>query len=458
LIVGGEVYKLELLIEVVRSTPLKLTINDGVHQFDLTKGSCSLKIISKRSKNIKIETNTFDIALINQDVAQQRGIKIVDIYVNGIGNNTSRLALQQNNFESSVLDKTGFVVEKNHILRKGEYGELILKFKEATDTYRYPKKLNLDRQLSFYSHRSGWNYVLNEMTALNSESGVYCDGFIENNFSLCRSDSIAQKVIPYKKNWIGFMHNPPNTPAWFSDKNAFSNVIFQDPYFLDSLKRCKGIYTFSEYHASFVRQYLPYIQVESLYHPTEIPDVQFDFEKFVQNENKKLITIGWWLRKLNAAYMVNPKGYQKVRLLPNNRCKETIARLEKTEELINNRRITQEQRNSVKLMEFLPNNEYDEILSENLVYLDLYDSSANNTVIECIARGTPLFVNRTPAVVEYLGDAYPLYIDSQFDLEQKIQDLNLIRRTHLYLKSIRYKVEIGYFLDSLVNSKIYKGL
>ena len=85
-------------------------------------------------------------------------------------------------------------------------------------------------------------------------------------------------------------------------------------------------------------------------------------------------------------------------------------------------------------------------------------SSANNGIIECMARATPIFINRIPAVVEYLGEGYPLYIDSQFDLEAKIKDLDLIKRAHLYLKTIRYKVEIGHFLESMVNSKIYKSL
>ena len=52
---------------------------------------------------------------------------------------------------------------------------------------------------------------------------------------------------------------------------------------------------------------------------------------------------------------------------------------------------------------------YDALLSENVVAIELFDASANNIVIECIARNTPILVNRHPAVVEYLGQGYPLY-------------------------------------------------
>ena len=458
LVVGGEVYKLEMLIESVKDCQLRFIVNGVVNTFDLSRGQYSIKLINKQIKNIKFESDTVTGEFINRDPTNQFGIKIIDIFVNGIRNNTSKLIFKERNFDESVLNETGFIIEKSNVLNKGEYGDVILKFKETADGDKYPKKLNLGRQLSFYSHRSGWNYVLNEMVALNSTSGVYCDGFLENNFSWRKSESIIQKLIPYNKSWIGFLHNPPNMPPWFSDNNAYCNAILQDPYFLDSLRKCKGIFTLSEYHAQFIRQYLPFVQIESVLHPTEIPAVQFDFERFIKNPNKKLVTIGWWLRRLNALYTVQPEDYQKIRLLPNNKCKETIMRLEKIEELINNQTVSIEQRESVQILDFLPNNEYDQILAENLVYLDLYDSSANNGIIECIARGTPLFINRLPAVVEYLGDAYPLYIDNQIELENKIKDVDLIRRTHLYLKSIRYKIEIECFLNNIVNSKIYKSL
>jgi len=459
IIIGPDVYKFEVVVESITDVNVTFTINEVDHVYSMKRGQHSLKIISKEEKNVKINCDvTFDGSFINRSGNNRYGIKIVDVYVNGIKNNTSRLLFKDTNFNERVLVETGFVIEKSNVLNKGEYGDIIIKFKELTDNNKYPKKINLGRQLSFYSHRSGWNYVLHNMAALNSNSGVYCDGFIENNFSWRKTECILQKTIPYNKSWIGFIHNPPNMPPWFSDNNAFSNIILQDPYFLDSLRRCKGIYTLSEYHAKVIRQYIPFIPVESLYHPTEIPELQFDFERFAKNQEKKLITIGWWLRKLNALYTVRAHGYQKVRLLPNNKCKDTIFRLEKIESLVSNQYITDDQRNSVKILDFLPNDEYDKILTENVVYLDLYDSSANNGIIECMARATPIFINRLPAVVEYLGEGYPLYIDSQFDLEEKLKDLDLIRRAHLYLKTMRYKVEIGHFLESMVNSKIYKSL
>ena len=44
--------------------------------------------------------------------------------------------------------------------------------------------------------------------------------------------------------------------------------------------------------------------------------------------------------------------------------------------------------------------------------LSLVDASANNAVIDCIARATPLLVNPHPAVIEYFGADYPTYNES----------------------------------------------
>ena len=50
---------------------------------------------------------------------------------------------------------------------------------------------------------------------------------------------------------------------------------------------------------------------------------------------------------------------------------------------------------------------YDCLLPENVMAIELFDASANNVVVECIARNTPIIVNRHPAVVEYLTADYP---------------------------------------------------
>ena len=108
----------------------------------------------------------------------------------------------------------------------------------------------------------------------------------------------------------------------------------------------------------------------------------------------------------------------------------------------------------------MSNDEYDITLSQNVVFLDLYESSANNAIIECIARTTPIAANPIPAVVEYLGPEYPLYFNSLEEAANKINDDKCILDAHNYLKEwhVRDKLTRSYFRKSVQESEIYTNL
>jgi len=83
---------------------------------------------------------------------------------------------------------------------------------------------------------------------------------------------------------------------------------------------------------------------------------------------------------------------------------------------------------SIDVIEKVSNEEYDKLLTENIVFLCLVDCSAVNTVIECIVRNTPFIINKHPAIVELLGSDYPLYysIDGEnnlFTINEQINQL-----------------------------------
>jgi hypothetical protein len=64
----------------------------------------------------------------------------------------------------------------------------------------------------------------------------------------------------------------------------------------------------------------------------------------------------------------------------------------------------------------------------------MFCASASNVVVECIARSTPLIVDRLPSVREYLGPDYPLYLDSvASDLPSFVEQ---VRDAHLYLRDL----------------------
>ena len=89
----------------------------------------------------------------------------------------------------------------------------------------------------------------------------------------------------------------------------------------------------------------------------------------------------------------------------------------------------------VTVIPTLSNDDYDTLLSQNIVFVFLYDAAAVNTLIECIVRNTPIIVNRLPCVVEMLGDGYPLLYDEIEDLETTITKKNIVS-AYNYLNSL----------------------
>ena len=84
---------------------------------------------------------------------------------------------------------------------------------------------------------------------------------------------------------------------------------------------------------------------------------------------------------------------------------------------------------------FIEPSGYDFLLSRSVVCMEVLDAAANNVTIECLARNTPLIVNRHPAVVEYLGADYPLYYDDHRQIADMLADESLILSAHQYLRA-----------------------
>lgn len=121
---------------------------------------------------------------------------------------------------------------------------------------------------------------------------------------------------------------------------------------------------------------------------------------------------------------------------------------------------------SVTVKEYLEDDCYDSFLVQNIVFLQLIDASACNTVIECIVRCTPIVINRInplnpddDPLVEYLGDSYPLFytnIAQAIDLINELTNPNsgLLLQTVLYLTNLNLNnnnLQIQTFLNGLNN-------
>jgi hypothetical protein len=320
----------------------------------------------------------------------------------------------------------------------------------------FEKKINLTDQLNvnFGRHRSGWSYAIQNLKSLHNPQGILLDTFIERTF--CWH---PKGIKPHMQPWIGFIHVPPEIPKWFSYKQT-NEAIFNSETWGKSLPYCKGLFTLSNYHKKHLEKKFD-IPINNLIFPTEIPKLKWNWDRFTANKEKKIVQVGWWLRKLHAIFQLPLQKNQYKKIFLSVEHKNLPKLIEKEREILLNEGTFKEEmyKTAEKLM-YLPNSEYDRLLVENIVFVYLYDASANNTVIECIVRNTPILINPLEAVKEYLGDDYPLYYNSLEEAAEKAANFDLIYKTHQYLDNhpIKLKLTGHYFLESFANSQIYRSL
>jgi len=250
-------------------------------------------------------------------------------------------------------------------------------------------------------HRSGWPYAWRSLQLIHSKDGLLFDDFVERSFTYRRL------LRPYLKPWASVWHNPPRMPFWF-DANQDPRAVMDSPLFQRSRPHLKVAFALSEYLASWLRTRLD-CPVYSLLHPTEMVANNWSPEAFMSNPERKAVQVGWWLRNTRAIYQLPVvPGWTKMNLkLPDSWVVAAEARVAEYWKQMDTRKDV----GQVLEVPRLPNEEYDKLLAENVVFLELFDASANNAVVECLARDTPIIVNRHPAVEEYLGKDYPGFYD-----------------------------------------------
>ena len=259
---------------------------------------------------------------------------------------------------------------------------------------------------------------------INNERSIQFYDYLEAHFIWKKKQLIREK-------WIGMIHLTPNPPAHQQINNT--NLFFKNNFFIESLKNCICLMTCSNYIKEFLETELKNrnynTRVYSLYHPTELNNVKkFDIERYENNKNKSLIQIGRQLRKMSSIFLVNT-SMNKIWLTGTKEVGKMKYMLKK-ECNVHKYKIDM----STVDMKFLKSEtEYDDLLSENIVFIDLYDTGANNTVLECIARNTPIIINKTPGVIEYLGNDYPLYFN---ELSEVPTLIDRYKEGYNYLKTM----------------------
>jgi len=288
-------------------------------------------------------------------------------------------------------------------------------------------------------HRAGWAYIMKYLKSLQSSSGVILDTFADRTFLWGKWILIRKGIIPYTSLWTGIFHHCPNNDC---ENNAWE--IVRSKEFRQSLPTCVGIICLSEYLSNWYRDRITElgynIPVTTIYHPTIFVDRLWSVP-----EKITLVNVGAWYRNTFTLYRLSLPDVTKKALkgvsmddyyptnmeeIPNNKWGKSLRKY------FPNAKMNDEIKRmieSVEIIEHLPDEEYDSLLSKVVVFLDLYDASAVNTIIECIVRNTPVLVNRLPAIEEYLGPDYPLFYNSYSEIPSLLT-LDRIFLAHQFLK------------------------
>lgn len=307
----------------------------------------------------------------------------------------------------------------------------------------YPRLLKMPTWKGWDHHRSGWRYVLEGLQQLHNDDGIWFNSFLDQYF-------INKKI---EEPWTGFFHNTPFHPSFTNNEKYLHgkelDAVLDSPKFRISYPYCRGLFTLANYTKEFLETRIS-APVTALIHPTEEPDLYFSYESFINNPNKKLVVTGQWLRRYETIYFIPTIKYEKCILDCDPRQKWNLIKNIVGGDLFD----------QVTLIKRISNAGYDLLLERNIVFLDLYDAAACNSIIDCIIRNTPVLTRKNRANIEYLGEKYPFYFRDIDEATQKIHDMKLIRETTKYLERlpIKQKMTLNYFVQTMVQSVTYKSL
>lgn len=275
-------------------------------------------------------------------------------------------------------------------------------------------------------HRSGWPYALRALKKHlgASPAGVLLDDYIERTFFYGRNDQLRS---PHTEPWIGICHHPPSMPSWYARRGLRS--LDDSACWRASLPSLRLLVTLAESSTRWAIKNWgkPCVTIR---HPTAVPRLKWSISRYSSNPNKRLIQIGSYLRNTHAIYQLRPPDtLRKTRLVQSadwidNAHKRCAVAFEHRPYV-----------GDVDEIASLKGDDFDRLLSENVVFLELISAAASNTIVECIARNTPIVLNRLDGPEYYLGKQYPLFYYEIGEVESLLTDQK-IASAHLYLKTL----------------------
>lgn len=292
------------------------------------------------------------------------------------------------------------------------------------------------------THRGGWKGLVNYMMqdeVLRPDCGVSLVDMVEKYF-------VWDDLPVITKPWIAISHMTPNTPEHLAIVHI--DLLLENEKFLQSLEHCKYLVVLTNYMKKYIEKRLgDKVEIVVLKHPTQLDIKQWSPDNF---NPIAVIALGQQMRKLSTIYTLDT-NLHKIWLYghPDKKLMEERVDIE-----LSKLNLKKSELQTVELKK-VENDEYDQLVTQQIVLLDIIDASANNAVVEMIGANIPFFVNRLEPVEEYLGKDYPMFFDNIEEVEEILRDMDSLKK--LYTKTFEYmknldKTELsyGYFCSELL--------
>lgn len=303
-------------------------------------------------------------------------------------------------------------------------------------------------------HAGGWPSVIKhceQFGVINNNGKIKLIDFTEQHFMWDNSPVINSP-------WTGIVHFAPEYPDYLNCLDI--HHLLTNKNFQNSLNHCECLITLSEYLKQYLQDNaekygLQDVKIVNTYHPVTEPksDKLFDITSIYDNKNLKVVQVGQQLRYMTTIFKICSK-HPRLWLTGWRDMEKIYDMLYREIEWLNDETCTINVSDvDIKYLE--SDDEYYETLTTNIIVLNLIDASANNTIVELMIRNVPFFVNRLPAVEEYLGASYPLYFDNISQLNSILNNdivlYKLLESGWKYLKQLsKYKIHHLSFASDLL--------
>lgn len=398
----------------LRNKKKMIEVIEKVKVNDLTYGNCTKQYMKNTNLNIPPEDVYFSKALIDRGIG-----KVADW-------DTAREFSQETIPAKNPLGA--------HCYWHSDGNKKIFNVYKLFDTNYYLT----------VTHRGGWKHVIQNL--------IFNDIVTDNshNNTILLIDNVSKYFLwdkrdTIKQSWVGIVHITPQTPPYLP--NIRTESLFSCNNFINSLSSCKYLITLSDYLRQELRKHVS-INLKTIKHPIDLTSMpKFNIHKFKQNNNIKVVQLGQQLRYVHTIYKLR-SDYEKV-WMPGRTDMPFLEYLLENECGYYGVSINDAEKQSTKIVYTESFDEYDNMLLSNILVMNLINSSANNAVLELLCSNTPCFVNRLPAIEEYLGVNYPMYFTKLEEIEYYLRKENQsqlfskIEETSIYLNDLK-KSDISY--------------